>query len=65
MKTQQDFQPNLSKEAAGFSDIFLFPRPSDSLLNFLKNQPNYQIKEAVKAQSSDSVLWKIEKVVAP
>ncbi|NJR25317.1 MAG: hypothetical protein HC786_25790 [Richelia sp. CSU_2_1] len=65
LKTQQDFQPNLSKEAAGFSDIFLFPRPSDSLLNFLKNQPNYQIKEAVKAQSSDSVLWKIEKVVAP
>jgi uncharacterized membrane protein len=65
LKTQQDFQPALSKEAAGFSDIFLFPRPSDSLLNTIKNQPNYQTKEAVKSLSSNSILWKIEKVVTP
>lgn len=63
LNTNRDFQPNISKESAGFSDIFLFPRPSDSLLNTIKNQPNYQTKVAI--ESSGSFLWKIEKVVEP
>lgn len=65
LNTKRDFHPNISKEAAGFSDIFLFPRPSDSLLDKMKNQPNYQTKVAIASQSGGSLLWRMEKVVEP
>lgn len=65
LNAKGDFHPNISKESAGFSDIFLFPRPSDALLDTIKKQPNYQTKVAIASESGGSLLWKIEKIVEP
>lgn len=65
LKTHQDFNPNISKESAGFSDIFLFPTPSQPLLDHIEKQQNYQQKIAFASQSVGGFLWRLEKVVEP
>ena len=58
-KPQAESELKIVKIPDGFSDIFIYPYPSERLLSVLKKESNAQLEPTYKLRKS--ILWRLEK----